>query len=746
MNPSNRINNLNIQDSDSLINDNAIISSLSFVNDFSSEILCTNDSLSTSSLCIDSMQEEEMRDEKKEDILVSSAYDINSVEEEMVSFVEDDSKSVFSFTDMSNNEESLTKRCKSNSFIELEENVKSSVKFINDLVLSLSQDTAVVDDEEYLKDYENVDIKIPSGFTTGKNKAILIDPKNIINTQYEILDVNRIESGFTTGTNKSILINAANISNSLLNNNESINIENGSVELVDNIKANDKTKIDNNKIESGFITGKNKAILIDPANIDNNLLNNDESTNKIDININTNIDNINNDSKNTDNTNNDESINKIKDKVESGFLTGNNKTILIDPANIKTSQFDSSNTLNTSIIKESMNNFKISPHRANTSNNLNTDKDSLIKESLHKTNNCNNNNTNTLNKDKDKNALIKESLHNKNNPNNNCTNNKTNDINCTNTIKTNNNKTIKTNNKNEDSLIKEAFSIVNKHFKKQEKPWIFQNFKWSWLHLFLNNELNKNIEELSKNLIEIMELKKKYERSILRRIVEFDDVSFRFMVLGVIEYSESSILLFDGFYALNFKIDKNVYVFLKSKQCAIGTKLFVFGSKLLIKEATSIFDIKGIPLELYYNSIKICSDSFILGKAKKISFLNNISSLRPDGGIVSSLIVKIKEIVEQKYYVSVENYRNRVDDLEKEIEKILEIANKTGYRMNIENITVKQYVKVVIEDNTGECKLTWWNPPEIKVGEKYKLVYLNAIEGYGMNLSTTRTSYFEKLR
>lgn len=297
---------------------------------------------------------------------------------------------------------------------------------------------------------------------------------------------------------------------------------------------------------------------------------------------------------------------------------------------------------------------------------------------------------------------------------------------------------------NESDLMMEVFCNVRKHFKNCERRWVFEQFKWTWLHMFLTQAHESG--NLESGIIDIMNLRLKNEHSVLRRIVEFDDVPYRFMVLGIIRVEESSVELYDGFYSLRFEIDKNIHTMLKMARCDLGSKLYVFGSDILLKKPTSIFDVEGNALKLHYNSVRVCSGDTKLGEVKKISFLNNISRLLPDGGVVSAIVVKIKKIIELKYLVTVENYRNRVDDLEKEMEKIYSIAEKVGYTVKPENITVRRFCKMMVEDESGECTLTWWSPPELKTAEIYKLVYLIPVQGsFCLHLSTSRKTYFEKV-
>lgn len=295
-----------------------------------------------------------------------------------------------------------------------------------------------------------------------------------------------------------------------------------------------------------------------------------------------------------------------------------------------------------------------------------------------------------------------------------------------------------------DPRMMDIFRNVRKYFKHCEHGWVFEQFKWTWLHLFSGQMCeNGNLES---EVVDMMNLRLKNEHSVLRRIVEFDDVPFRFMVLGVIRVEEDSVELYDGFYSLKFEIDKNVYAMLKMFRCDLGSKLYIFGSDILVKKPTSIFEVQGNALRLHYNGTRVCNDDVRLGKARCVSFLNNISRLVPDGGVVSAIVVRIKKIIELKHLVTVENYRSSVDDLEKEIEKIYKIAEKASYTVDPKDIVVRRFCKMTVGDESGECVLTWWSPPELKVSETYKLVYLTPVRNsLGLHLSTSKKTYFERV-
>lgn len=295
-----------------------------------------------------------------------------------------------------------------------------------------------------------------------------------------------------------------------------------------------------------------------------------------------------------------------------------------------------------------------------------------------------------------------------------------------------------------DTRMVEIFRNVQKYFKNHEHVWVFEQFKWTWLHFF-SIQMHES-ECLESEIIGMMNLRLKNEHSVLRRIVEFDDVPFRFMVLGIIRIDRDGVELYDGFYSLRFEIDKSIRTMLKIEQCDIGSRLYVFGCDILLEKPTSIFDVKGNALRLHYNSIRVCNDAVRLGAMRKASFLNSISRLILNGGVVSAVVVKIKRIIELKYFVAVENYRNRVDDIEQEMEKIHEIARRVDYVIDPEDVAVRRFCKMVVEDESGECTLTWWSPPELKTGETYKLIYLIPVRNSSsLHLSTSRKTYFEKM-
>lgn len=515
------------------------------------------------------------------------------------------------------------------------------------------------------------DSRIPSGFKNAKNEDILIEESKLQMVYANNKDEYEEEKISPVFINELI--------SSLQENSNDTDFSFGEC-LTDRteeiIQKTDNTNPTVNLMESGFKTGKNQNIMIDPGKLAENIADFNYEEDLHDEN------HYNNNNINNENNNN---------LIDTGFTTGKNKSISINTKTLLRTKEE--------LNLHNSNNSSILDHKVNSSipqSNINNEKSLGTYEMI------------------DENGII--GIENK----------------FKNIL-----------NENVDLNMEEIYDRVLKYFKKEDKSWIFCQFKWTWLHLFVNKITEKG--DTYEEIIEIMKLRLKYERSVLRRIVEFDDVPFRFMVLGIIDFSENWIELFDGFYSVRAQIDELIYRMLKRNKCTIGSRLYVFGAQILLKEPTSIFDVTDCSLRLFYNSVKVCFADIKLGLCKKISFLNNISTLQPNGGVVSALVVRIKKILDTKYYVTVENYRNRVDDVEKEIEKIFEIASKTGHKLDIQDINIRQYCKVLIEDNTGECQLTWWSPPEIKEKEEYKFVFLNTIENsMGLHLVTTRQTYFEK--
>ncbi|KAI5149067.1 hypothetical protein ENBRE01_0677 [Enteropsectra breve] len=291
----------------------------------------------------------------------------------------------------------------------------------------------------------------------------------------------------------------------------------------------------------------------------------------------------------------------------------------------------------------------------------------------------------------------------------------------------------------------EAYEEAKIYFKKMEPGWIFTQFKWAWMHLFVNPL--EVVGDKKAQIFQIMKYKRDNENSILRRIVERDDIPSRYLVLGIIDYGPDWIEVYDGFYSLKAEIDVSIYTALKVANATLGSVLHVFGADLLLEDACSIFDVRCAALKFHYNGIKITSSLQKFGVSSYISFVRRISDVSMEGGPVSCLIVDVQKIVESKYVVYIDQYRNVVDNLEKELDKIQELIEKSGRIFQQNDLKVKRYTKILARDVSGECLITVWNPPEIKKDARYRFIYLNPVpKSIGVHLSTSRRSFYEEIK
>ncbi|KAI4292522.1 hypothetical protein PAPHI01_1796 [Pancytospora philotis] len=289
----------------------------------------------------------------------------------------------------------------------------------------------------------------------------------------------------------------------------------------------------------------------------------------------------------------------------------------------------------------------------------------------------------------------------------------------------------------------EIFRNVCTYFKKEEEDWIAIQFKWAWLHFAVNPPSSAG--SLEAEIIENMNMRRMKEHSVLRRIAEFDDVPGRYMVLGILRLDEESVELYDGWYSVRALIDARTYAMLRAKRAGLGSRLHVFGAQRLTEEATSIFDLHAPLLRLSYNGVKMCHEPCCLGYRKKVAFLNSIVDIHPDGGPISAIIVRVVRVIETKYIITAGHYKKIVDDPERGLEEVHELAEKAG-RTDL-NVRTNRFTRLVVADASAECLVTWWcSPDRVVAGERYKMIYLKPThDRLGLQLSTNNKSYIEKL-
>ncbi|KAK0039177.1 integral membrane protein [Biomphalaria pfeifferi] len=282
---------------------------------------------------------------------------------------------------------------------------------------------------------------------------------------------------------------------------------------------------------------------------------------------------------------------------------------------------------------------------------------------------------------------------------------------------------------------------VRKRFSREDESWFSIQFKWSWIHHALAKKALDE-ESLVDKIEEQMWIRKKSEYSVLRRIVEGDDVSWRYMIVLVIGVTEEHLEIFDGFYSLFARYDGLIEKKVRRKEVHVGCKLKVFGADLLIKEPTSIFDVAGVSLMLHYNGVQVIYSRRRLGYRKKIVFRTGISSISREGGCVGCIEGTVVEILETKYSVRLENYSYIADDLETELEKIERLAKDANRSFVSEDLKISMYTRFLVRDDSGECVVTWWSPSdEIKAGRTIRMIYLlPSTKHRDLHLKTTKNT------
>lgn len=293
--------------------------------------------------------------------------------------------------------------------------------------------------------------------------------------------------------------------------------------------------------------------------------------------------------------------------------------------------------------------------------------------------------------------------------------------------------------------MKEIFVRVRNNFPKEDKRWVFEQFKWAWLSL---SKVERSDDAVSLITAQ-MKVRKQKEHSVLRRIVEGDDVACRYMVLLVIEAQPQRIQVFDGFYSVFCTLNADLAKRVGCKKIGVGMKIKVFGANPLLPGPMGVLDQHGDVLHLFSNSVRVACSTKKLGYQKKSSFRMNVDDLSRHGGMVSCVEVDVRKILEDKVFVRCGNYKKVVDmnKVEREVEKMNTLARSCDAEIKTEEITARKFVKLVVGDATGECVLTWWCPEDVRVGATYRLISLRTVEStLGVHITTTGRTYVKKLR
>ncbi|KAF7684729.1 Breast cancer type 2 susceptibility like protein [Astathelohania contejeani] len=300
------------------------------------------------------------------------------------------------------------------------------------------------------------------------------------------------------------------------------------------------------------------------------------------------------------------------------------------------------------------------------------------------------------------------------------------------------------------------YANIKEFYKNEPLFWINQQFRWSWMSMYMRGIANEDKVVLQEKIIEQMNIRKSKEYSILRRIVEGDDISWKYMILLVVEIQQVGrgdylITVYDGYYGIYCKVDDEIARRIVSQKFRVGTRLKVFGAELLLSTATPIEELKEPGIKLRGNGVRIDrKGKKNLGYQNKLSFITRIDKIKKGGGPVSCIEVKVVRLVEKKYLIRVDNYESRVEErnLEKEIEKIEKLREEANHKKETK-VVLKRYIKMIVHDLHGdsECLITWWNPEEIKTGDKIRFVYLMLMEkSIGIHLTSTNKTHFKIIK
>ncbi|KAM0675289.1 casein kinase 2 regulatory subunit [Gurleya vavrai] len=306
-----------------------------------------------------------------------------------------------------------------------------------------------------------------------------------------------------------------------------------------------------------------------------------------------------------------------------------------------------------------------------------------------------------------------------------------------------------------DKIIKTGYLNSRRPMRSYLKPevghinkkWFEIQFKWSWLFHFFKKQINIEEKLLIQNIKNDIAKRKKNEFSILKRIVEGDDIPSKYMVLLVIKIDKDRLEVFDGFYSVFVDLDSDLKRLLISQKIRIGSYLRIFGSKKLI-ENKSIFEINSESvLMLNYNCVKIC-DKQKLGYQNKKGFCTFINKIIKTGGLISGLEFEIIKVIEKKILIKVKSYVNTVNEseFEKEVEKIQKLIEMSGEK-DEHKWEIKNVVKMLVKDKfNNESLFTWFGCDIVKIGEKYRVFLVKVGSGnLGLHLVTTYTSFLEKI-
>lgn len=278
----------------------------------------------------------------------------------------------------------------------------------------------------------------------------------------------------------------------------------------------------------------------------------------------------------------------------------------------------------------------------------------------------------------------------------------------------------------------------------EEDHSLFSTFKWTWMaNLDKIHAIRMRDVKVLKRLevLMIRETKKTWlsnRPSVLKRISEKDEAPGVYMKVLVVATGVTKIQITDGLYAMNVALDAGLQTVANIMR--VGTVLQVIGSRALQPKPVPIgqaYRSKTPIIELRYNGTKPCLPGLI-GYQPHAAYLRSLSSIRPQGGVIGCLFLRLDRIVYTKYLMNLNGSKNIVDEarLYESFDKIeqnirsMQIDDEDEKRI-MGTVKVSKFekyeVRSIYSRESVSAHLTIWNPPTDMVlcGRTFLFFFLN---------------------
>lgn len=296
-----------------------------------------------------------------------------------------------------------------------------------------------------------------------------------------------------------------------------------------------------------------------------------------------------------------------------------------------------------------------------------------------------------------------------------------------------------TNTANDESL-RLIYRKVCVMYKRMGKEWTAVQFKWSYLCC-------RSSVHLEDAIAQQMERRRQNEYSILRRIIEGDDVCHRLMCLMVLRIHDGMLEMYDGYYSLLFSTDCAVQQRITAHQLNVSDRVYVFNAERLAT-GQDILAIRGPAFRLHGNSLIRVPPARPLGYVRNVSFVVPFNSISRTGGLVPAIDFAVTRVMDDRVLIHCQGLRKMVDmaHLEDELAAMQQLASKHNVHDEFE---CRRCCRLAVQDmhTSTEGMFTWWNVSEhVRVGDQYRAIGLRLMDGTtGLHFCTLNRSYVYRL-